>query len=193
MRTRLNSVLASNRRRADSFHRPGGSGVRRALHLPRPHVCLMSAWDSPGQMHLAAKLPLLFVILCLNGCIPLRDQATAGHRYSAEALAFLDSPRTTRDEVVKSLGPPLFESAGTRTLLYEWEQTKRYWALEPGGVVHWEPYFTDKVEKGGVRRFGLFIAYDERGFVSAHEVRLISAPTIQEAFIAWSKQRNKTP
>lgn len=48
-------------------------------------------------------------------------------------------------------------------------------------------------ETGDLRRFGLFIAYDEGGSVSDHEVRLITTPALQEALLQWANQRTKKP
>src|SRR5262245_18507624 len=71
---------------------------------------------------------LLTAVICLGhlGCIPLPSETTRGHRYPSDVLAFLSNPGVSREEVLAELGPPLFESEASRTLVYDWEQTPRY-------------------------------------------------------------------
>ena len=128
--------------------------------------------------------------LSLAGCIvPLPDKVTQGHKYSTEALAFLDEPGTTRQEVVASLGVPLLEHE-SRTLLYPWEQTPRYLTSVPT-LMHGHNELRTKVNEGYAEMYGLFIAYDARGLVEAHEVRKIRRRTLEEACVAWQKRREK--
>lgn len=128
--------------------------------------------------------------LGLTGCIvPLPDKVTQGHRYSAEALAFLDAPGTMRDEVVATLGAPLLEHE-LRILLYEWEQTPRYLTSVPT-LMHGHNELRTKVNKGYAEMYGLFIAYDARGLVEAHEVRKIRRHTLEEACAVWQRRREK--
>ena len=129
-------------------------------------------------------------LLGLSGCIvPLRDKVSQGHRYSPEALAFLDAPGVTRAEVVASLGAPLLEH-DSRTLLYQWEQTPRVLVSVPT-LMHGHNEIRTKVYEDYAEMYGLFIAYDARGVVEGHEVRKIRRPTLEEACIAWEKRRER--
>lgn len=126
-----------------------------------------------------------------TGClIPLPSKVTQGHRYSAEALAFLDLPGMTRDEVIESLGPPLLESTESRTLLYKWEETSRYLASVPHGV-HRDVEVQAEVVRGAAYTVGLFIAYDARGVIEAHEVLEIGSSSLQKACANWREYRER--
>jgi hypothetical protein len=127
-------------------------------------------------------------LLSLTGCIvPLPDKVSQGHRYSAEALAFLDTPGVTRAEVLASLGTPLLEHE-SRTLLYQWEQTPRVLISVPT-LMHGHTEIRTKVYEDYADMYGLFIAYDARGLIEGHEVRKIRRPTLEEACVAWEKRR----
>jgi hypothetical protein len=129
-------------------------------------------------------------LLSLTGCIiPLRDKVSQGHRYSAEALAFLDTPGVTRAEVLASLGTPLLEHE-SRTLLYQWEQTPRVLVSVPT-LMHGHSEIRTKVYEDYADMYGLFIAYDARGLIEGHEVRKIRKPTLAEACVAWEKRRER--
>src|SRR3954466_13108178 len=113
----------------------------------------------------------IVLVLLSNGCLlsPMPTRATQGHRYSKEALAFLDLPGTSKEEVFATLGLPWLESKGLRILLYEWSEADQYLAIVPH-ILHGD--LEGKVEQvgGSPRRIGLFIAYDEQGIVRKHEV-----------------------
>lgn len=128
---------------------------------------------------LLKTLAFVFVLNATGCVIPEETKVTGGHKYSKGSLAFLDLPGTTREEVIASLGPPLLESRDSRTLLYAWETTSRWVSVYP------EAHFRHP------REWGLFIAYDERGFVSAHEVRRVGVDTLEEACSEWSHDRNE--
>jgi hypothetical protein len=119
---------------------------------------------------MAGRVGLAFLgMLSISRCvIPLGSKVTAGHRYCADELAFLDLRGTTRDEVIASLGPPLLESQDTQTLVYEWEQTSR-WRFVPPDHIGEVPLGTHpSVLHGSPQQWGLFFAYDARGVVFAH-------------------------
>jgi outer membrane protein assembly factor BamE (lipoprotein component of BamABCDE complex) len=139
------------------------------------------------------KIAALALALGAGGCVlPEETKVTAGHKYSRESLAFLDLPGTTREEVIASLGPPLLESRDSRTLLYVWETTSRWLLIPPQGPdVGGEPLFeTQPIQHHHPREWGLFIACDERGIVSAHEVRRVGVGTLEEACAEWNRERN---
>jgi outer membrane protein assembly factor BamE (lipoprotein component of BamABCDE complex) len=141
-------------------------------------------------MHKLLALGVAVLLMGLTGCImPLPDKVTQGHRYSTEALAFLKAPGTTRDEVVASLGSPLLEHE-SRTLLYLWEQTPRVLVSVPT-LMHGHTEIRTKVYDDYADRYGLFIAYDDRGLIQGHEVKKIRKPTLAEACVAWQKRRER--
>ena len=55
--------------------------------------------------------------LGLSGCLgPEGSRVTSGQKFSPEALAFLNDPRTTREQVLAELGEPQVEFPLMRTL-----------------------------------------------------------------------------
>ena len=134
------------------------------------------------------RLISVFVVMfCVGGCVvPLPSKVTGGHRYSKEEIAFLDLPDTTREEVLSTLGEPLVE-VPPGVLLYAWETTRRTEVVPPEeiGGVHLEP----TIANGDPREWGLFIAYDERGYVTAHEVRKIGTAEFTRACVEWQQSR----
>ena len=128
-------------------------------------------------------LSLWLLLVGLNGCIiPLGHKTTLGHKPAQEALAFLDLPVTSRDDVLSSLGQPFWESAELRIMLYVWE-TSLEWYVHPP-----KPFEPGK-ENSHTKRWGLFISYSERGIVSAHEVRGIDALSPEKACVEWLSRR----
>jgi hypothetical protein len=130
-------------------------------------------------MRRLTKPSLCVLLFVAGGCIvPAPDRVTNGHRYSREALAFLDAPTTTRDDVLSTLGDPIIESRNTRVLVYEWEQMVR--AFTPVKEIHGDP-----------ERVCLFIAYDGRGVVCGHAVRKIGIEDLEMACVEWKNGRRK--
>ena len=123
------------------------------------------------------------------GCviIPLRNKVTGGHRYSTDTVAFLKLPGTTRAEVVASLGPPSHESQETRTVLYSWEVTPRFYVVPEPQIICGELRLTSEFMETSPEQMALFIAYDEREMVVRHEIRKVRARTLQEACAEWGK------
>jgi hypothetical protein len=117
--------------------------------------------------------------------MPVPPDVTAGHKFSKEETAFLDSPNTTRQEVLSTLGDPLLEVLNSRVLLYHWE-TESLIAIPRTGDVGGDTW-----NRADPREWGLFIAYDERGYVTAHEVRRIAASGLTEACIEWQQSKTR--
>jgi hypothetical protein len=164
------------------------------MHYSKYEFIPAPVWKVARAVRLGIRMFLGLLLglfsLGLTGCIvPLPDKVTQGHRYSAEALAFLDEPDTTRAEVVATLGAPLLEHE-SQILLYEWEQTPRYLTSVPT-IMHGHNELRTKVNEGYAEMYGLFIAYDAHGLVEAHEVRKIRRRTLEEACVAWQKRREK--
>jgi hypothetical protein len=134
----------------------------------------------------ARLLPAVFLALIVsNGClIPLGHKTTAGHKYTPESLAFLDDPRTTRRDTLAELGPPLWESAGLRIMLYLWEDSLQ-WYYAPPGRLGIEPGKTTSHPQ----RWGLFIAYNDQEIVVAHEVRPVGDDSPEVACVRWIIRR----
>jgi hypothetical protein len=129
---------------------------------------------------------IFVLVLCGGGCIvPLPAKVTSGYYYSSEALAFLDLPDTTRDQVVASLGPPLVEVADSGVLLYAWEKASRFLFIYPAGYSHGGMETAASTQRGDPQAWGLFIGYDEKGLVTAHEVRKIGTESLTEACLNW--------
>jgi hypothetical protein len=131
------------------------------------------------------------VIFWAGGCVvPLPSKVSGGHKYSKEEIAFLDLPNTTREEVLSTLGEPLVE-VPPGVLLYAWETTRRVQVTplvpEEMGGVHLDAHPT--VANGDPREWGLFVAYDERGYVTAHEVRRIGTAGFTQACVEWQQSR----
>jgi hypothetical protein len=130
------------------------------------------------------------VIVCAAGCVvPLPSKVTAGHKYSKQEIAFLDLPNSTRAEVLSTLGEPLVEIGSPGVLLYTWEKTTRVKVYPPDdiGGVHLDAH--PSTIKGDPQEWGLFIAYDERGYVTAHEVRRIGTTELTEACVQWRQSK----
>jgi hypothetical protein len=147
------------------------------------------------RMCLLLRFLCCLLILCSHGClivpVPQGNKLTAGYEYPKEGLAFLNLPDTTREEVVATLGPPTFESGSAKTLLYVWEKTSKwelnYYMLSYPTCV---PLGNEPVN-GKQRLWGLFVAYDEKGLVSRHEIRTINpSSTLEAACLAWNSPKS---
>ena len=162
--------------------------------------CLGSTGRRIG--HRGALLSSLMVILC--GCryfdieipiIPIKADITAGHKYSGNAIKFLDAPDTTRKEVIATLGPPLMDSRASRVLLYTWQRTLRIVPFQLvckdrdrfTGVETTTPVSSQKAVGSTVQDWGLFIAYTDDGFVCAHEVRRIGTSGLEDECVTWRR------
>ena len=135
---------------------------------------------------------LILLVLCVGGCVlPYPSKVTSGHKYSTKEIAFLDLPGTTREEVLSTLGEPLLEVPGSGVLLYVWEVTPRHEVVLPdevGGVpVDNQHVIVNRTP----REWGLFIAYDELGYVTAHEVRRVGTSALSQACIDWRQSLSK--
>ncbi|MDB6111869.1 MAG: hypothetical protein JWR69_3619 [Pedosphaera sp.] len=146
-------------------------------------------------LQLLTSVLLLSICGCLMAVVPVGSRTSSGVKYSAEALAFLDLPGTTRDEVVASLGPPLLESQETRTLVYEWERTERQasFIIVPDWIAPLVEDANGSVTDGASHQWALLVAYDVRGVVSAHKVRQLGTRTLEEECADWSHHRNNKP
>lgn len=139
-------------------------------------------------MHVLLRLSASVLALSISGCvIPLGSRVSSGQKFSAEALSILDKPGTTRDNVIAYLGEPLLESHDTRTLVYVWYKTPKFLYALP------DELGPSEVVDGTPQEWGLFIAYDERGIISAHEVRKIDNQTLEEACSVWYRSRHNKP
>lgn len=149
-----------------------------------------------------ALLSSVMVILC--GCryfdieipiIPIKADITAGHKYSGDAIKFLDAPDATRKEVIATLGPPLINSRESRVLLYTWQRTLRIVPLQLvlkdrdrfTGVATTTPVGSQTAVGSTVQYWGLFIAYNDDEFVCAHEVRRIGTSGLEDECVTWRR------
>jgi hypothetical protein len=125
------------------------------------------------------------LVICTTGCvIPLPSKTISQHRYTHEEIAFLDLPRTTRAEVVSSLGLPSAEVRGPSALLYTWETEGRFYYIPPPAPAALDSH--SSVEGAKEHNWGLFIAFDQNGCVSAHEVRKLGNQDPQRACEKWA-------
>jgi hypothetical protein len=174
--------------------------VRRKC-LPMVHSFPAPGDDRVDRVRLKWCRIILAILVgaCLGGCadanvgtplIPVRTHVTAGHKYSPEALEFLDDPTTTREEVIATLGPPLLESKKSRVLLYTWETTLRFTALR-----FYDAYNnpTGSVGTDSLRDWGLFIAYSQDQSVCAHEILRIGTSDLKKACADWRNRLNLPP
>jgi hypothetical protein len=136
-------------------------------------------------------IPICLVMLWVSGCVvPEPLKVTAGHEFPKEGLAFLDLPNTTRQEVLSTLGDPLLDVPGPGVFLYTWETTRSYdVSVLPDEIGHLKMHPSPIVVDANPRRWGLFIAYDERGYVTAHEIRKIGPTGLAQACIDWKQSK----
>src|SRR5437016_10841644 len=107
-------------------------------------------------MRVVTTLSICILVAVGNGCIiPLGRKATLGHEYSPEALLFLGAKGTSRDDVLSNLGPPLWESAESRVMLYVWETSLEWYIVPP------KPLGPPGKDSSKTKRWGLLIAYSE--------------------------------
>lgn len=139
------------------------------------------------------RLSLCLLTFCAVGCVvPLPSTVTSGHRYSKQEIAFLDLPGTTREEVLSTLGEPVMEVPGSGVLLYVWKKTPRAEFIPPDqvGKVHLDTH--SSTIEGEPQQWGLFIAYDERGYVTAHETRKFDGTAgFSQACIGWRQSKTQ--
>jgi hypothetical protein len=139
---------------------------------------------------LRCALAVWLLVICTSGCvIPLPSKTISQHRYTGEEIAFLDLPRTTREDVVSSLGLPSAEVHNPAALLYTWETEGEFYYIPPPA-----PGFLDShssVEGTKEHYWGLFIAFDQNGWVSAHEVRKLGDQDPQKACEKWALSKNR--
>jgi hypothetical protein len=125
--------------------------------------------------------------------IPFQADVTGGHKHSGDAIRFLASPDATRSEVIATLGSPLVESRESRVLLYAWQKTLRIVPFQIvtkdrdpfTGVETTTPAGPPGTLASAVQQLGLFIAYNDDGFVCAHEVLRIGTSDLESACVAW--------
>jgi hypothetical protein len=135
-------------------------------------------------------IPVLTLSLGLTGClIPIGNKGEAG--YSAESLAFLKEPGTTRAQVIASLGDPLIDHAATRTLVYVRDETTRYVSLEPKKLLSEHRVIQTSVVDGSPDQWALLIAYDEHGIIVAHTDRYLDTQSLEQECLDWYRRRNK--
>lgn len=142
------------------------------------NACLVMLAGFTGCKHLDVQGPI----------VPIRTETVAGHRYSAEAIRFLDAENVTVDEVVATLGKAAWESARAGVLVYTWTTQSRFFPMQ---IISLDEDSITKVRKKAsigteiaigeiAREWGLFVAYDGEGFVRAHEVRRIGSSHLEE-------------
>lgn len=148
-------------------------------------------YDNEVRLLHSMKQVLLFCLLAIgvSECIavPLPSRVTIGYKFSKEALAFLDDPNTTRQEVVSALGAPLIEIRDPGVLVYVWEVTERSYLIPisemfPGN---------SEVVNGPAQEWSLFIAYDRTGHVCGHDVRKLNTGELRKAALEWRRNRKK--
>jgi len=128
--------------------------------------------------------------ICTTGCvIPLPSKTISLHRYTREETAFLDLPRTTREDVVSSLGPPSAEVHSPAALLYTWETEGQFCYIPPPAPAVLDSH--PSVEGTKVHDWGLFIAFDQNGCVCAHEVRKLGNPDLNNACEKWALSKSR--
>jgi hypothetical protein len=87
-------------------------------------------------------------------------------------------PGTTSADVVENLGPPLFESASTRTFVYVWEEMPRFFLVTPKRA---------KVDYGAPEEWALLIAFDAAGHVLDYQERYIDTKSLEDECADWHR------
>jgi hypothetical protein len=129
--------------------------------------------------------------LGLSGCLgPEGSRVTSGQKFSPEALAFLNDPRTTREQVLAELGEPQVEFPLMRTLVYLRRELPRHLAVQPKDPGE-SGDSKSSVENGSEEEWALLIAYDERGLIVAHADRHIDANSLEKECADWNAHRAK--
>lgn len=130
-------------------------------------------------------LPVCLFLIGTTGCIiPLPSKTTSKYRYTREETAFLDLPHTTREDVVSSLGLPSAEVHSPAALLYTWQTEGQFFYIPPPAPAVFDSH--SSVEGTKLRNWGLFIGFDQNGFVSTHEVRELGNQYPQSACEKWA-------
>ena len=133
-----------------------------------------------------------FVITCLlvllSSCVfSDRTDVLRGQVYSPETLAFLNMKGATRNEVISTLGTPVWESKNSQVLLYV-SETALHWTgvnlepvLSPEGSDEPVDFKPVRINEDGKHKLHvLLIAYDEHGFIKSHVIRKIGNRSLKE-------------
>jgi hypothetical protein len=139
------------------------------------------------------KMILLTIVFAtLTGCVgwvpPLSNKPESGKPLTARDVAFIVPGKTTRAEVVRTLGAGYCESPRIAAMAYPWQL--------PGGTGFWF-LISSRDAAGGkpgdsgtweiTRWRALFLAFDSHGTVTRKElVRLESKGTPQEQVEKWA-------
>lgn len=137
------------------------------------------------------KMILLSIVFAtLTGCVgwvpPLSNEPVNGKALTARDVAFIVPGKTTRAEVVRTLGAGYCESPRIAAMAYPWQM--------PGGTGFW-CFITElnnetqqlRTWETATRWRALFLAFDSHGTVTRKElVRLKSEGTPQEQVEKWA-------
>ena len=134
------------------------------------------------------KMILLSIAFAtLTGCVgwvpPLSNKPVNGRPLTARDVAFIVPGKTTRAEVVRTLGAGYCESPRIAAMAYPWQM--------PGGTGFWCIISPIGDAAGGTSEMtrwrALFLAFDSQGTVIRKElVRLRSKGTPQEQVEKWA-------
>ena len=134
----------------------------------------------------------VLLMLSVSGClfVPLPSKYYSGPQFSRDALAFLDQAGTTRVEVLATLGEPLIELNDPGVLVYVSQRTPQTLYIPNTDVF---PDAQIRVVDGSVEGRALFIAYDENGFVFAHEIQPDGVTDLRASCWTWRRQLTEPP
>ena len=136
-------------------------------------------------MRLVLISAICLSVMAMSGClIPEGRQVVSGQKYTGDAIAFLGSPRATRQETIDTLGLPSWESHNSKVLLYLWESSQKWLFVPPESWA--DVGIRESQSETGEQRWVLMVAYDESGKVTAHTVRCIGKKSLENACISWS-------
>ena len=118
-----------------------------------------------------------------GGCVvvPIPGKVTSGHQHSSEALEFLRSPDTTREEVIASLGPPLLEVPESGVLLYAWEKTSRFLIIYPDRIHCGEVVLGATLQSGDSYKWDCLS-------VTMHRAWLLHTKSARSGHWAWRRR-----
>ena len=166
-----------------------------------------------------SKSSFCLLLLFLTGCItPNGTKVVEGVKFPREAVAFLDFPDATREETIATLGPPSWESTNSRVLLYTYA-TSLAWNISVPDSFSIEDSKTDETrdkdkekdkdkrpdntividdarsfqEQTHLKRWGLFIAYNEKGLITGHDISPVGNGLLEGECKKWVDRHTSAP
>jgi hypothetical protein len=122
--------------------------------------------------------------------IPEGRKVVSGSDYQHATIAFLDLPGASREEAIETLGPPSWESQELGVLLYLYQDVETYQIVPiPVEIGHTSVDLVPASEGQTVPElWGVFIAYDENGLVTRHEICPVGNGLLEDECQKWAQR-----